>query len=232
MKSFSEIAANISAAINSVWERRDIGYVPEPEDIKLGANASAGFEGCVLYADIKRSTDLVNEYKDSFTASVYKSFLVAVCDVIMNNQGQITSFDGDRVMAIFSGNSKCTSAVKCALQTRFVVNKINDALVVKYPATKYRVDYAVGVDVSELLAIRTGIRKYNDIAWIGSAANIAAKLSEIRGRRGNAFITSRVYERMADIAKFGGKDNKNMWGNTGLVISGQPIYGSDWLWRF
>lgn len=232
MKSLQIIRTEIQNAINLGWDRRNVHAVPEAEDLHLTGNSAAEFEGCVLYADMKSSTALVNEYKDFFAASIYKAFLVATCDVIVNNDGKITSFDGDRVMAIYNGDMKCTNAVKTALQIRFIVNEINEVLGKKYPSTRYRVDYSVGVDVSNIFAIRTGIRNHNDVAWIGSAANIAAKLSEIRGRGDNSFITKRVYSRIADTAKFGGKTNEDMWHDTGLVISGQPVYGSVWRWSF
>lgn len=232
MKSIQTIRTEIQNAINVAWSRRNAYSVPEAEDLLLTGNSAAEFEGCVLYADMKASTALVNEYKDFFAASVYKAFLVATCDVIANNDGKITSFDGDRVMAIYNGEMKCTSAVKTALQIRFIVNEINDILNKKYPSTRYSVDYSVGVDVSNLFAIRTGIRNHNDVAWIGSSANVAAKLSEIRGRSGNSFITKRVYTRIADVAKFGGNTNEDMWYDTGIVMFGQPIYGSAWRWSF
>lgn len=232
MKNIHTIRMEIQNAINLGWSRRNVSTIPEAEELQLMGNSAAEFEGCVLYADMKSSTALVNEYKDFFAASIYKAFLVATCDVIANNDGKITSFDGDRVMAIYNGDMKCTNAVKTALQIRFVVNEINDVLNKKYPSTRYSVDYSVGVDVSNLFAIRTGIRNHNDVAWVGSSANIAAKLSEIRGRSDNAFITKRVYSRIADVAKFGGSANEDMWHDTGIVISGQPVYGSVWRWRF
>ena len=202
MKNIHTIRMEIQNAINLGWSRRNVSTIPEAEELQLMGNSAVEFEGCVLYADMKSSTALVNEYKDFFAASIYKAFLVATCDVIANNDGKITSFDGERVMARYNGDMKCTNAVKTALQIRFVVNEINDVLNKKYPSTRYSVDYSVGVDVSNLFAIRTGIRNHNDVAWVGSSANIAAKLSEIRGRSDNAFITKRVYSRIADVAKF------------------------------
>lgn len=231
MKSCSDILKEMRDSINNPWVSKNVESVESVERLALKGNEGAAFEGCVIYADLKGSTDLVNAYRYSFAASIYKAYIRCVCDVIVNNGGSITSFDGDRAMAIFYGSSKCTDAVRTALQIRFVVSELNKIVSSKYPNLQYRVDYGVGVDVSEIFAVKTGIRNYNDIAWVGSAANIAAKLSEIRGRAENAFITKRVFDRMSDASKYGGDPKRIMWTDTGLRISGHSVYGSDWWWK-
>lgn len=230
-KTEEEILRTVRSVLGSNWDRRDGVVVPSPEDVALD-NAAVQMEGAVLYADLAGSSKLTQEYKDYFVAEIYKSFLNAATDVIRNNDGEITAFDGDRVMAVFIGGSKCTNAAKASLQINAVVRKVNELIAERYPSTKYRIDYAVGVDVSKLFVVRTGIRGFNDLAWIGDASNVAAKLSNVRDFDGKSFITKRLFDRMADSSKFSDATKKTcMWNLISKQILGHDIYQSTWWWN-
>ena len=230
-KTLNNIASDTFSIFKTNWARRKGQTVPDSDSVRLG-NDAIEIEAAVLYADLASSTALVSGYKDYFAAEIIKSFLLASCNVIRNNEGEIVSFDGDRVMAVFIGDSKCTNAAKSGLQISSAVKEINKCLNEIYTKTNYVIDYAVGIDVSDLFVIRTGIRGSNDLSWIGGAANIAAKLSEIRGRSEKVFITSTIYNRMADSSRYGGKGNLCMWKDINLSVSGNKIYASDWYWKF
>lgn len=230
-KTLSEISSNALSIFRTNWSRRRGHVAPDSESVQLG-NDAVELEAAVLYADLAASTSLVSRYKDYFAAEVVKSFLLAACDVIRNNDGDIVSFDGDRVMAVFVGGRKCTNAAKAGLQIASAIREVNKQHSSVYNKTNYIIDYAVGIDVSDLFVIRTGIRGSNDLSWIGSAANIAAKLSEIRERSEKVFVTEHVYNRMGDSSKYGGKGNSCMWRQMSLKVNGNTIYGSDWYWNF
>lgn len=231
MKTSSEIMQEVREILRTKWERRKGYKVPDAEDVRLG-NDAVELEGAVLYADLRGSTTLVRQYKDFFAADIYKSFLRATCDVIKNNDGVITAFDGDRVMAVFIGNSKCSDAAKTGLQIHFIVNSINEQIKSAFPSTNYSINYAVGIDVSDLFVVRTGIRGANDLAWIGNAANVAAKLSEMSRMYDRAFVTARLFNRLNDQSKYGGQNHECMWRNTGDSIEGESVFASSWHWKF
>lgn len=231
MKSLDDIKEDCKTLFATKWQRRSGYVIPETSDIKLG-NDAVQIEAAVLYADLAGSTNLVTGYHDYFAAEVIKSFLYASCEVIKNNDGNITSFDGDRVMAIFLGDAKCTKAAKAGLQIAAAVNAVNDELHLAYQKTLYSLDYAVGIDVGNLFVIRTGIRGNNDLSWIGTPANIAAKLSEMRGRREKVLITKAVFERMNKSSRMSRGEGKCMWSDIDLNIFGEKIYGSSWYWSF
>ena len=114
MKTLAEIESEIVQILKTNWKRRKGQKVPEAEDVQLG-NDAVEIEGTVLYADLKDSTGLVLGYKDWFAAEVYKCYLRVACEIIRNNGGTISAFDGDRVMAVFIGDSKNSNAAICAL---------------------------------------------------------------------------------------------------------------------
>ena len=232
MVTLDELSLRIKSIFSSSWTRRNGRVVPEYDELQL-TNDAVAIEGAVLYADIKGSTNLVNEYTDNFAAKIYKAFLASVSTVINNNGGVITSFDGDRVMGVFIGDSKCSNSAKSGLQMFSAVRKLNAMLRESYPTCGYTLDYACGIDVSNIFIVRTGVRGANDLAWIGNAANIAAKLSEIRGQTGKTYITERLFDRLNVSSKYSSADKTRcMWSPIAMNILGQQVYQSEWYWDF
>lgn len=230
MKTLEEMTLGIDQIFKTKWDVRDGEKVPEPQEIRLG-NDAVELEATVLYADLKDSTGLVNEYKKWFAAEIYKAYLQSSCEIIKNNKGVITSFDGDRVMAVFFGSAKNSNAAKAALQINYMVTKvINVKIKEYYPTTPYSVKQAVGIDSCKLFIARTGIRKDNDLVWVGNAANIAAKLCGIRKEGYSSFITEAVFKLLNDSSKYGGKDKQCMWEETSWPEQGVKVYASSWYW--
>lgn len=150
--------------------------------------------------------------------------------IIRSEGGVITSYDGDRIMAVYIGDYKNTSAARTALKINFAVSQIiNPAIEHQYPKDTYRVKQVVGIDTSSLYVARTGIRGSNDLVWVGRAANYAAKLTSLSAEY-PSWITSDVYSKMADAAKFS-SDGRDMWEKvTWTSMGNMTIYRSTWWW--
>ena len=178
------------------------------------------------------STKMVDSSKWSFSAKVYKAYLNTACRLIRNEGGSIVAFDGDRVMAVFIGGTKNTDAVVCALKINYLRILINERMK-KFINTSFELQQCCGVDTSYVRAVRTGIRGSNDLVWVGSGANYAAKLTELRKESYNTWISEDVYDKMMDRAKYGGSDKQNMWeARSWTAQNGKTIYRSSWRWKF
>jgi class 3 adenylate cyclase len=214
----------------SRWNVRQGTTVPEPEDVKLG-NEGVELAATVLYADLVASTALVDAASATFAAEVYKTYLLCSSKIIRSEGGAITAFDGDRVMGIFIGGSKNTTAVRCALKINYAVQFfVNPALKSMYTSSPYVVRQVVGVDTSKLTAARTGVRGANDLVWVGRAANYAAKLSGLDEPGYSTYITKTVYDGMHDDVKVSG-DGRHIWeSRTWTTMNQMSIYRSSWWW--
>src|SRR2546423_14938 len=206
----TDLESEVKEIFESQWTVREGEVVPDPEDLQLG-NDAVKLHATVLYADMADSTDLVDRHKHHFAAEVYKTYLRCAAKIIKNEQGTITAYDGDRVMAVFLGTAKNTSAVRSAMKINYVVHKIiNPLLKNQYPNATYQLKHVIGVDTSELFVARIGVRNDNDLVWVGRAANYAAKLCSLNGKHAT-FITGTVFNAMNKEVKYGGKDNSLMW---------------------
>ncbi len=203
----SDLESDVSDIYTNKWTRRDGRKVPDDSDLKSG-NDAVDIEATILYTDLDESTKLVDNYKDWFAGENYKTFLQCGTKIIRSEGGIIRSFDGDRVMGIFIGDSKNTSAVRCGLKINWAVkNIIQPKLKEKYPNTKYIMKHVTGIDSTKIMAAKAGIRNANDIVWIGRAANHAAKLSAMASSH-PTWITDKVYDKLTDKTKLDSNGKK------------------------
>jgi class 3 adenylate cyclase len=225
MAIWETLKTDVTSIFNDAWDIVDGRTIPDTSDVGLGKKGKR-IEATILYADLKDSTGLVDGYKDWFAAEVYKAYLICAVKIIRDNDGKIASFDGDRGMGIFHGDSKETRAVRSALQINGAVIKvINPLMVARYEDVKYRVAAACGVGSSQILVARTGIRDNSDLVWVGHCANHAAKYCSMRVLSYASFISKAVYDAMDDGVRIGG-DSKNMWE---FADTSRTIYRSSYM---
>ncbi len=230
MSFVDDLKSEVAKIFREQWEAPEGFVVPKPEDLKLG-NGGRYLDATVLYADMVESTELVNNYKPHFAAEIYKAYLTCCAKIIKNNGGQITAYDGDRVMGVFMGDSKNSNAAKAALQINYAVKKIiRPAVISQYPKCTYVIDHAVGIDTSKILVARVGVRNDNDLVWVGRAANYAAKLCALRDGTYSTWITEDVYKLLARSSKLD-SDGKDMWENRiWKARDDLSIYRSSYWW--
>lgn len=225
----SGLRDEVKKIFRSAWTVREGKKVPDVEDLKLG-NDAVTFDAVVLYADLADSTGLVTGYKPEFAAEIYKSYLVSASRIISENNGEITAFDGDRVMAVFFEGNKNTNAAKTALNISWATKMVNEELKAYYTSTNFTVKQAVGVDSGKLFVAKTGIRGSNDLVWVGGAANYAAKLCALRDDTYTSWITSSVYDMLLDEAKYG-PNKQLMWTQKTWTKYNRTVYASSWYWE-
>jgi len=226
-----DLNAEVVKILKEQWAIREGQKVPDTPDLKL-ANDGVKLNGTVLYADLAESTQLVTKHDASFVAEIYKTYLNCACRIIRNQGGEITAFDGDRVMAVFLGDLKNTNAVRSALAINHAVTHIiNPRVREQYPklASDFQIRQAVGIDTSELLVARTGIRGSNDLVWVGRSANLAAKLCSLRDGNYASWITSDVYNMCRDDVKTA--SGASMWEQRSWTAQGgMAVYRSAYTW--
>ncbi|RZT83859.1 adenylate/guanylate cyclase family protein [Pseudonocardia sediminis] len=224
-----DITNGINDVLSAEWNTQNATVVPKTEDVTL-TNGAKLLDATYLYADMADSTGLAQGYKNWAVAKVMRTYLNAATRILKAEDGHIRSFDGDRVMAIFIGDAKNSSAAAAGLKLNWVLDEvINPALKAKWTDFNWVMTHGVGIDSGEAMIVRGGVRGNNDLVSIGRAPNIAAKLSEVRGgKRMN--ITSTVYNNLNKGAKIS-TNGENMWTSMGTTTYGSnqvTYYGSSW----
>ena len=226
------LSDNLNSEVRKIfqepWEIHQARRAPKPRELDLD-NVGATIQAAVLYADLDESTKLVDRQEAAFAGQIYKTYLVTSARVVESEQGVITAYDGDRIMAVYTGRKIAERAVRSAMKINYVVQQvINPALRELKPRAGYEVKQSVGVDYSELLTIKAGIRTANDMVWIGRAANYAAKLSSLPAPA--TYITGEAYNQLPPELKVSG-DGRNMWALRWFPeLGNRQVYSSAWWW--
>lgn len=220
-----DLDKKVKEILSEKWTERDGQVIPSSEDVKL-TNDAVKIDGVVLYADMSESTKLVDSKKAYFAAEMYKIYLHCAAKIIKSEGGEITAYDGDRIMAVFIGESKNTSAARAALKINYArIKIINPAIKKQYKNETYQIKHTIGIDNSNLFIARTGIRGANDLVWVGKAANHAAKLCSLPSCYPTR-ITANVYNCLNKTMKY--SDGKSMWEKVTWNEMNSIIYRSTW----
>jgi len=224
----SELEDEVGTIFRTRWETTDGRVVPEDDSISLGNNGT-NIDATVLYADLADSTAMVDSQTATLAAEMYKAFLHCAAKIIRSEDGEITAYDGDRIMAVYVGGTKNTSAVRSALKITWAVrNIINPAKNRVYTTNGFVIRHVIGIDTSKLLVAKTGIRGSNDLVWVGRAANHAAKLSALPSNY-QTYITKEVYGGMLEDGRT--SNGKSMWEAANWnTFDNRLIYRSAWGW--
>ena len=233
MSEFSDkLSADVGLIRSGTWSERDGTVVPDTDDLGLD-NDGVWLEATMLYSDLADSTELAMLDQQT-AAEVYKAFLLVCSRIIKQCNGEVRSFDGDRVMGVFIGKRKNSNSALAALKINWAFKNAIIPTFSSYDIFKpggFVLRHTTGVDTGRVLVARAGVRVDNDLVWVGRAPNAAAKLSSIRNPKYQTFITSDVFTQLAEDAKIW--NGKDMW--TKLSWSEGPdgcneVYGSAWTW--
>lgn len=212
-----ELDESVDKIVRTDLKIRSGRVVPQTTDFNL-SNEGIKLDAVYMYVDLVGSTKLEVEHTEETVAKALKVFLATVTKVLRKHDGEIRSFDGDRVMAIFIGEDKCARAVRAAWTIRWALKNIAYEKLWMHREDifkdQWQMKAGIGIDTGYALLIRGGVPNNNDIVSIGYAPNIAAKLSDIRNRD-VTYITEDVWDQLP----FGLKYKKRaggvepMWSN-------------------
>ena len=236
MNLFEELSTTVESMFEEPWNSRDGNVIPTTDKVTL-KNGCVKFDAATfLFADLAQSSHLADELQQRTSAKIIRAFLAGVCKAISTCNGCIESFDGDRVMGIFIGDSKNTNAAKCGLLINQFVEKILSPKANNYykslKVRGFRISHCVGIDCSSVMAIRAGQRNSNDLVWIGRAPNLASKLSELRDFKFHTYLSHDVHSQLSDTVKFTSRPKRSLWLPTGFRYLKENIrvFKSDWVW--
>jgi len=226
-----DLENKINSYFKESYEVEETTIVPDTDYSKLTfGNKGLTAELAFLYVDIRKSSELHTTYGFTNAARIYQSFHDICVRIINHFDGNIRSFDGDRVMGIFSGKSKCTNAVKSAMKIRWAVDELLSTHL------KQPIKIGCGIDFGKTLIIKVGKGRDDnnkDLVWVGQASNYAAHLSDIGNN--SIIISERTYNRMGPSTTWKNADEKteNMWKYKHLTLNNGKkikVLESNWTW--
>jgi class 3 adenylate cyclase len=204
------IQSEVDKILGIDWQLKDANVIPEAEETEL-ANGAFKIKATFLYAGLADVSLLTEKCSWETTAKIIRAYLDITVRLILAHGGAISSAGGHRVLGIFRGETPNTSAVNCARNIDWVVEKVlNPKANMAFPAirnNKLSTRHSIGIDTSDAWAVRSGVGKNENLIWIGRAPEFAAQLSGISKYPYSVYISRNCFARLADIAKIPGEAN-------------------------
>jgi len=190
-KQLQEINDDIKDIINTKFEFTvtNTGKVPNFDDPSLTFETNQTKKGktietCVLYIDIRSSTDLSNQHQKETMGKLYTAFVKGMIYAAELHEGRVRNIIGDRVMVVFQPNNCFTNAVNCAITMNTIASQVINK---HFKFNEFKC--GIGIDYGRMLVLKIGIKKlgkerapYKNLVWIGNPANIASKLTDLANK--------------------------------------------------
>jgi adenylate cyclase len=220
----ADLTSETDDILKTKWDVRDGTVIPESEGVAL-ADGAVKIDATFLYADLAASSKLAEVCPWETTAKIIRAYLHVAIRLIRAYGGEIRSFDGDRVMGVFMGDSKNMHAVRCAREIFWMTeNVLSPNASKQFQSIKNNsiaIRQCVGVDTGTAVAVRAGIRNNNDLVWIGRAPSLAAKLSDVREYPNCVYISDACFKRLPHADKTNG--DKDLWESRSMPFGGNKL---------
>ena len=192
------VISGVSSFFDGSYQITEGNVIPDLDDIALGKSGRE-LEMAMLFVDIRESTAIVDGFRRTTAAKMYKSFLWGVTRIARANNGQLLSFNGDGVLVGFIGDSKRTEAAKTSLNLAWFCEEVIRPKLKTYFENNTELedvvfDMGIGIDVGKVLVVRGGIKgeNNNDLVWVGNPTNYAVRLSGLGSSPHYSYISKDV----------------------------------------
>jgi len=152
-----------------------------------------------LFADIRGFTQLSEQMHPEATVSMLNTYLRAVIEQVLANQGMINKFAGDNILAVWNAPQDqphhARLAVKAALESQEAILQIH-----KDNPSLPKVELGIGINSGEAMAGNMGSEGRTEYTVIGDAINVASRLCS--GAPGSCiWIGPHTYEQVKDMVE-------------------------------
>lgn len=226
-----EIQDKVDIILKEQFTQYDIDVIPDIEnkpDSRL-THGNTGFLGefTFLYVDMRGSSSFTDEHRLQTITKIYKAYHHSMVECIKNYGGQVRSFDGDRVLAVFAGSSKLNSAINCAMK---MVGCRYDILQPQIKAALSNGNFSLGVGIATGTAMvsKAGVgydKNTRDLIWIGDPPNLGAKLSDEADSPYYIYICKKSFEKLSDKNRYTTKNGikTDMWTKASFNFKNKQI---------
>jgi len=169
-----EATADVDNYLAGTYDVTKPQDVPDNDEVPLGKKAME-FEATALFVDVRQSTDITDSFRRQTAAKMVKADFSGAARIINRNGGAVRSFNGDGMLAFFTGDTRTSPAVKSAMQLDWFVTELLRPKFEKYfennkSALGKALNFEVGCGIDDgwIYAVKVGIRGTNDVAWAGA----------------------------------------------------------------
>jgi len=208
-----ELSDKIKAYTNGDYEIIETNQIPTVENVAFGKKAYK-VRLTSFCIDLRKSTDLLVIHDKQTAGKIHKSFLTIASRIILENGGQIRSFNGDSVLAFWPAQYK--SEIESAVQAAFQLKWALDIGFAEYFDQYSKLDFGIGIDYGDVYVVRAGIPRNddnNDLVFLGMCVNFSTMIANQAHGPHHIQISKSTYNNLSEEWLIGTKNGikQNMW---------------------
>ncbi len=151
----------------------------------------------VLYADISGFTSLSEKLDPEDMNSLLNDYFTLIDQIAVDHKGHIDKYIGDCAMILFGApvhdEEHSINGVRCGVEIQRVLEEFNHKRNAKGLIT---VDFSVAINSGMMLAGNMGSKRRMEYTVIGSAVNLAARLSSV-ATAGQILVSRELHESLS-----------------------------------
>ncbi|MGO8949884.1 MAG: adenylate/guanylate cyclase domain-containing protein [Ktedonobacterales bacterium] len=168
----------------------------DPTAVHLGGETR---EISVVFADIRGYTRLAEELAPEELVRVLNSYLNILTEAIWQEEGTVTMFIGDALMAIFNAPLLQSDHPQRAVRAAWAMRQALERHTGDLTSGEAQVEYGVGVHTGQAVVGNIGARdRLQNYTAIGDAVNTAQRL-ESNASANQILLSAATYTRVADM---------------------------------
>ena len=180
------------------YEVTETKTIPSVVNVPFGNNAKK-MQLCAYCIDLRKSSELLTVHQKQTSGKIHKAFLAVASKVVLENGGEIRSFNGDSLLAFWPAyyKNQITTAVKAAMITKWFLDIRLSPLFERYE----KIDFGIGIDWGDVYIVRAGIPRdtnNNDLVFIGKCVNFATAIANQAHEPNHVEISELTYDNLED----------------------------------
>ena len=202
MSYIRELEDRIRDYLTGEYEIIETKAIPSPENVAFGKKAYK-IKLTAFCIDLRKSTDLLKIHDKETCGKIHKSFLTIATKIIIQNGGQLRSFNGDSVLAFFPAQFK--SDIEKSVIAAFQLKWALDIKFSKYFEQFSKLDFGIGIDWGDVLIVRAGLPRNdnnNDLVFLGTCVNYANTIANQALGPYHIGISNLTYENLSDPLRY------------------------------
>ena len=195
------------------YEVTETQTIPSVDNVPFGKNAKK-MKLCAYCIDLRKSSELLTVHQKQTSGKIHKAFLAVASKVVLENGGEIRSFNGDSLLAFWPAyyKNQITTAVKAAMITKWFLDIRLSPLFERYE----KIDFGIGIDWGDVYIVRAGIPRdtnNNDLVFIGKCVNFATAIANQAHEPYHVEISEVTYDNLEDdrIYSVSNGEKVDMW---------------------
>ena len=210
-----DLENKVKEYLDGEYEVEETKTIPSVENVAFGKKAKK-IQLCAYCIDIRKSTELLSVHQKQTSGKIHKAFLTIASSAVLENGGEIRSFNGDGLLAFWPAYTKgqISTAVKCAMTTKWLLDIKLSPYFEKYE----KLDFGIGIDWGNVYILRAGISRNNnnnDLVFIGKCVNYATAIANQAKSPDHVEISMDTYKNLTDDWTYGNSKGEtvDMWRN-------------------